>query len=231
MTVVARRRPRPAAAGSRRDLGDGGRVCDPHPGPVQVGAEHVALQGLVAHRRENGEGGDHAHLVPVGGQQFGDARPDVVAVGVVDHHPPARAAACPRITCSGVSTCGSEASAPGIGSAWPGCTPSPAPRRPGRDHHQLGAVVQHVGRAQPAARDDLHPGSLASWTARQSVIRPQSPSVGSRRIQRSRPPISGSRLDQMDRAEPALGRARPRIPSRPARRRRRAPAGPRPPRA
>ena len=48
------------------------------------------------------------------------------------------------------------------------------------------------------------PGSLSSWIARQSTIRPQSPSVGSRRVQRSRPPISASASTRWTAVKPRL---------------------------
>ena len=48
--------------------------------------------------------------------------------------------------------------------------------------------------------------SLASWIARQSMIRPQSPRVGSRLAQRSLPPISASASTRCTALKPRLPR-------------------------
>src|SRR5262245_13395986 len=71
------------------DRGDGRRCAHPDSSPVQVGPEHVTLQGLVADGREYVERGDQAHRETVASQQFGYTGRDVVAVGVVHQDVPA----------------------------------------------------------------------------------------------------------------------------------------------
>ena len=67
------------------------------------------------------------------------------------------------MTCSGVSTWGRLASAPGIGLRVTPLRPSPAQCEPGRHDHDLGAVFEHVlggERRVQADRDVLEPVEL-----------------------------------------------------------------------
>ena len=109
------------------------------------------------------------------------------------------------MTCSGVSTCGSEASAPGIGSWVTNVEAVARPARAGRDDDDLGAVLAHVVRARGAAPVITSTfASFSSWTARQlSDARPLA-EPGQLRDPAHDPADLGLGLDEVHAAEAAL---------------------------
>ena len=106
--------------------------------------------------------------------------------------------------CSGVRTCGSEASAPSIGSCVSRFRPT------GDQWAPVATTTISAPYARTPSASRRRPVSVStfasfpSWMVRQFKIRPHSPRPGSCGIQRVMPPISGSASTRWTRPKPRL---------------------------